>query len=154
MSRQPVRQLPPADDDLTAMAEEEQKKRVEAVPGSTMEPPNTSQARPIARSPVALHGSETHTAERDHYFGGRYSPFAADLGPMSPETVADQKISKFGLPTTLRHCIAGLIQILRDYGLGVALAAAAKDPSIDKKYQDAVGRLLAMVDRDERGPRA
>jgi hypothetical protein len=73
---------------------------------------------------------------------------------MSPETVADQQIAKFGLPTTLRHCIAGLIQILRHQGLGAALAAAAKDHSIDKTYQDAVGRLLATVDREESGPRA
>jgi hypothetical protein len=154
VSRQSVRQRAPVDDDLTATAEEQKRKLAESSPASTMQAPDATQTRPIARSPAAPHGTEAHGGERENYFAGRYSPFNADLGSMSPETIADQQIARFGLPASLRHCIAALLQILREHGLAAALVAMHKDAAIDKNYLDTIGLLLAAVDRDERQPRA
>jgi hypothetical protein len=73
---------------------------------------------------------------------------------MSPEMIAERRLVELGLPDSLRHCVADLIHILRDHGLGEALAALQSDPAIDQKDHGPIGRLLATVDRDDRRPRA
>lgn len=153
MSRQPVRLRPPADDDLQATTEEEKRKRTEAAPGTTKQSPMLVHASPAARNQPAIQGAGPHAADRAAYFGGQYSPAVpagADAGRMSPDMIAERRLAEFGLPDSLRHCVADLLHIMRDHGLGAALAALHNDPAIDKKYDGPIRSLLTAVDAYDR----
>lgn len=153
MSRQPVRQRPPADDDLEPTTEEEKRRLAEAASRTTKPSQAMPQAGPAARGPSTPLASAPHADGRAAYFSGRYSPMGpAGSGParMSPEMIAELRLAELGLPDSLRHCVADLIRILRDHGLGEALAALHNDPAIDREYEGPLRRLLADVDRDER----
>ena len=156
MSRQPVRQRPPADDDLTAAPEEEKRRVAEAAARTTKPSVPLSQAGPAVRSQPMPQAGAPRANDRSAYFSGQYSamsPAGSGSTRVSPEMIADRRLAESGLPDSLRHCVADLIHILRDHGLGEALAALHTDPAIDKKYEAPIRHLLADVDRDERRPR-
>jgi hypothetical protein len=152
MSRQPVRQRPPADDDLQATGEEEKRRLAEAAARTTKPTSPVPQASPAARGQPTPQAGAPHADDRAAYFSGRYSSMGATgsgSASMSPEMIAERRLAELGLPDSLRHCVADLIHILRDQGLGEALAALHNDPAIDRKYEGPIRRLLADVDRDD-----
>ncbi len=157
MSRQPVRQRPPADDDLQATTSEEEKRRLAEAAARTTKPPATVARATTPASGQPMPQASAAHADRAAYFSGRYSstgPTGPSPARMSPEMIAEHRLAELGLPDSLRHCVADLIHILRDHGLGEAIAALHHDPAIDKKYEDPIRRLLATVDRDDRRTRA
>jgi hypothetical protein len=130
MSRQLVRQRPPAEDDLQPAVEEEMHKLALAAVGTTRQTPAAPQAGP-------------QMTERSAYFSGQYAPVAAEM------TIA-RRLAMLGVPHFLRHCVLDLIHVLRERGLGAALAAMHDDPTLDRRFADPVRNLLAAIDREER----
>jgi hypothetical protein len=131
MSRQMVRQRPPADDDLQPAVDEEVRRLAQAAAGTTQQAP----AGPRAAAPAA--------ADRSAYFSGKYSPTGPDM------TVA-RRMADLGVPDFLHHCVSDLVHVLRERGLTAALEAMYHDPTIDRRIEGPVRRLLAAIDREGR----
>jgi hypothetical protein len=146
MSRQLVRQRPPADDDLQPAVDEEVRKLAQAAVGTTKQALAAPQAARPAHGEAAVHGGP-HAADRNAYFSGRYSP-------LGPEMIVARRMAELGVPDFLRHCVLDLIRVLRERGLGAALAALHDDPAIDRRFEGQVRSLLAAIDRDDRETRA
>jgi hypothetical protein len=151
MSRQMVRQRPPAEDDLQPVVDEEVRKLAQAAVGTTKLAPSAPQAARPAHGEAAVQGG-SHAADRNAYFSGQYSPVAS-AGPAAGrkglEMIIDRRMGELGMPDTLRHCVLDLIQVLRERGLGAALAALQDDPAIDRRYEGQVRSLLAAIDRED-----
>jgi hypothetical protein len=150
MSRQPIRQRPPADDDLQSSVEEELRKPVQAAGGTTTQA--MSPARAEAVSPLGPGA----TADRKAYFGGRYAgtaPVGPDGDRKGLDAIKARRLAEFGVPDSLHDCIVELIHILRDRGLVAALRALHDDPAIDRRYQVPIRSMLMAIDQDERPAR-
>jgi hypothetical protein len=147
MSRQPIRQRPPADDDLQAKTEEEVRKQqpvskdmAQAAPGLTQ----THAAEHALPRPAA---GAAPGSDRNAYFTGRYSALGS-AGTMDHDKLMASRLAEFGVPDGLRGCILNLIRILGEHGLGSALAALQGDAAIGKEYKSQVGNLLAALARE------
>jgi hypothetical protein len=150
MSRQPIRQLPPADD-LQPTTDEEARKLAEAEVGKK-QAPVASQAAKSAHTEAAVPGGP-HAPDRSAYFSGQYSP-VGPAGPARPEMTVDRRLAEFGVPDSLRHCVLDLVRVLREHGLAAALAALHADPALDRRFENPVRSLLTAIDRDDRRTRA
>src|SRR5438874_473446 len=115
MSRQMVRQRPPADDDLQATPEQELRKPAQAAAGTTKLSAPLSEVGTSAHAEAA---PQSHAADRAAYFTGHYAGAKIATGA---DTTIEQQIAALGLPDALRHCVWELIHILRDQGIGAAL---------------------------------
>jgi hypothetical protein len=147
MSRQLIRQRPPADDDLQAATEEDKPKLARAAATTARQASTAEQASRTTSIQGDLRGV-VQAADRSAYFVGRYSPEKSAVpgaGRMSLDMVVERRMAEFNIPDSLRHCVMELIHILRDHGLGAALAALHNEPAIDARHQGSVGRLLVAV---------
>jgi hypothetical protein len=155
MSRQPIRLRPPADDDLDAMTEEEMRKQTQVAAGTKKESSAIPLASRATRQETMPQGAAPETTTRNAYFTGRYAPSApgAASGKMEPEKHVHRLLMEFELPESLRHCVLELVNVLREDGLGAALAALHNDPAIDRRFDSRVRQLLAVVEMEDRRAR-
>jgi hypothetical protein len=130
VSRQPIRQRPPAEDDLQPTVAEEVRKLAQAAVGTAKQTP----AAPHAGQPAA---------ERGSYFSGQYSP-------VGPEVALARRLAALGVPDFLRPCVVKLVHVLRERGTEAALTAMHENPAVAERFAGPLRSLLAAIDREER----